>query len=116
MSCLLPWLYPCCFCTVQFNQMLGISYSTNCTCWFSGSFHSVGSIDGNFESVRLRYAGSGDQPIPKGHTFFLTLEEILQAQREVERCRKSAKPDATATEEEAIAPGLSLPNYIYDRC
>ena len=74
-------------------------------------------VDGNFEQIRLRHAGSGDQPIPKGHTFFLTPEEILQAQREVERCRKSAaKPDATATEEDTIVPGLSLPNYIYEGC
>jgi hypothetical protein len=69
--------------------------------------------------MRLRHAGSGDQPIPKGHTFFLTPEEVQQAQREVEQCRKSAaKPDATATtaEDDQVMPGLFLPNYIYSGC
>ena len=76
----------------------------------------MGSIDGNFEQMRLRHAGSGDQPIPKGHTFFLTSEEIQQAQREVDQCRKSAAKPHAATGEDTITPGLFLPNYIYDGC
>jgi hypothetical protein len=83
------------------------------------TFHSTKSLDGNFEQMRLRHAGSGDQPIPKGHTFFLTPEEVQQARREVEQCRKSAaKPDATATtaEDDQVMPGLFLPNYIYSGC
>jgi hypothetical protein len=77
----------------------------------------VGNIDGNFENAGLEHAGSGDQPIPKGHTFFLTPEEVLQARHEVDRLRKSAaKPDGATTEEDAIMPGLFLPNYIYDGC
>ena len=81
--------------------------------------------------MRLQHAGRGDQPIPKGHTFFLTSEEIQQAQHEVDRLQKPAAKPATPTastamatsmatatdaEEDRIAPGLFLPNYVYDSC
>ena len=97
-------------------QPYGQNPIANSGCWFSGSFHSVGSIDGNFEQMHLQHAGSGDQAIPKGHTFFLTSEEILQAQHEVDQHQKSATKSHATTEEDSIIPGLSLPNYIYDGC
>jgi hypothetical protein len=47
-------------------------------------FHSSASLDGNFEQARLRHAGSGDQPVPKCQTFFLTPQELLEARRHVD--------------------------------
>jgi hypothetical protein len=72
-------------------------------------------LDGNFEQKRLRHAGSGDQPVPKSQTFFLTVEEVLEARRHVDLARKSVKKSTTVDEDVTI-PGLFMPNYIYNGC
>lgn len=74
-------------------------------------------LDGNFEQKRLRHAGSGDQPIPKGKTHFLTNQEMQDARREVDHARKStSKSPAAPTDDDAMMPGLLMPNYIYSNC
>lgn len=93
----------------------------NLVYWLSGKFigfHSTASIDGNFEQARLRLAGSGDQPVPKGQTFFLSPQEVLAARQHVDDARKShPKPHVTGTEgEDSTTPGLFMPNYVYGNC
>lgn len=74
-------------------------------------------MDGNFEQARLRHAGSGDQPVPKGGTFFLPTEEVLEARRHVEEARKpSKKSQANHIEDDSTTPGLFMPNYVYHKC
>ena len=81
-------------------------------------FHSTASIDGNFEQARLRHAGSGDQPVPKARTFFLSLQEVLAARQHVDDARKShPKTPVAGTEgEDSTTPGLFMPNYVYGNC
>jgi Kyakuja-Dileera-Zisupton transposase len=83
---------------------------------FTG-FHSSACVDGCFEQARLRHAGSGDQSVPKAHTFFLTASEVLEARQQVEEARKRPKKSpAPVADENSTAPGLFMPNYIYNNC
>jgi Kyakuja-Dileera-Zisupton transposase len=80
-------------------------------------FHCATCVDGNFEQARLRHAGSGDQAIPKGHTYFLSPDEVLQAKRQVEEARKSTKKPAGRPEDpDSTTPGLFMANYLYASC
>ena len=79
-------------------------------------FSSSASLDGNFEQQHLHHTGSGDQPIPKGHTFFLTKQELLEACHKVnDACHSTPQSPGTPDEAET-APGLFMPNYIHNSC
>lgn len=77
--------------------------------------------DGNVEQQRLRHAGSGDQPVPKVHTHFLTAELVEESRDYVnakmgKSSHKAKAKDNDEGEPDDVVPGLTIPNHVYSGC
>lgn len=86
------------------------------TLLYRGSYsgpHSYVCLDGCFQHKRCRWAGSGDQAIPKAQTYFLTPEEVLEVRKYSDSLKSSSKNSASSNANEAE---LSMPSYVYDGC
>ena len=87
--------------------------------FFRWRFAVLLSLDGNFDHLRLKHAGSGDQPVPGAFSYFLSPDEVAATKRSTEQAMgKNRRPFANneATDPDAILPGLSLPEHIYSGC
>lgn len=78
--------------------------------------HSNLCLDGNFEQKRCQHAGSGDQPVPKPQTYFLTPEEVQDVRQYTDILRTSTTRTPSQDADNSTEAGLSIPNYIYDGC
>lgn len=86
---------------------------------FSGKFkgvHCILCLDGNFEHKRCRHAGKADQPLAEPHSFFIPEDVAADMAREVESKRGARSHHPLADDEDAVLPGLQLPNHVFEGC
>lgn len=73
-------------------------------------------IDGNFEHKRCRHAGKGDQPLPEHYSVFIPEDFVADVANEVASRRSTRPHHLLEDDEDAVFPGLELPNHIFDGC
>jgi hypothetical protein len=78
--------------------------------------HCILCIDGNFEHKRCCHAGKGDQPLGEPCSFFIPEVAVADMAQEVENKRHSCSDHPLADDQDAVLPGLQLPNHVFDGC
>lgn len=81
-----------------------------------GGMHLLVCVDGNFEHRRCKGAGKGDQPLPESQTFFVPEAAVADMRVAVEYQRGLKTSDASSSSDDAVLPGLQLPNHVFDGC
>ena len=86
---------------------------------FSGKFkgvHCILCLDGNFAHKRCGHAGKGDQLLAEPHSFFIPEDVVADMEREVESKRGACSHHPLEDDQDAVLPGLQLPNHVFEGC
>ena len=78
--------------------------------------HCILCLDGNFEHKRCCHAGKGDQPLAEPHSFFIPEDVVADMAREVESKQGTHSHHHLEDDEDAVLPGLQLPNHVFEGC
>jgi len=78
--------------------------------------HCILCIDGNFTHKRCRHAGKGDQPLGEPCSFFIPEDAVADMAQEVGNKRHARSDHPLTDDQDAVLPGLQLPNHVFDGC